>query len=78
MEGQLLKLELDLAAAERRMAEWKFNLEKARSNYAEAQEAAETTSGLIRYFRQELELGGLTAEVAEGQGYEARNDFVMG
>jgi flagellar biosynthesis chaperone FliJ len=65
MEEQLPKLELDLAEAKRRMVMWKIRLDKARNNYAAAQEEAETASGIIRYFRQELELGRLTAEVAE-------------
>jgi hypothetical protein len=56
---------MDLAAAERRLAIFKINLDKAKDNYAAEQEAAETASCLIRYFRQELELGRLAAEAVE-------------
>jgi hypothetical protein len=65
IEDQLLKLEMDLAQAERQKAVLKIHLDQAKNDYTEAREAVETTSGLIRYFRQELELARLTAAAKE-------------
>jgi hypothetical protein len=62
MEDQILKLELDLAEAERSKVEAKTWLDRAKADYARARDAAEEASELIRYFRRELELARRTKE----------------
>jgi hypothetical protein len=65
MEDQLLKLELDLAGAERREAKAKTRLDEAKAGYAAARKEAAEASGLILYFRRELENRRLNEDLME-------------
>jgi hypothetical protein len=56
MEDQIIKLAMELVESERRKAEAKTQLDKAKAEYAAAREAVEEASGLIRYFRGEIKI----------------------
>jgi hypothetical protein len=66
IENEIVKLERELGAAERHKAAAGISLDRAKAEYAAARETAETTAGLIRYFRGEL---GFIAEVETIDGH---------
>jgi predicted nucleic acid-binding Zn-ribbon protein len=63
IENEIAKLERELDAAESRKADARIRLDRAKAEYAAAQETAETAAGLIRYFRGEL--GFLNGHISE-------------